>query len=422
MTAYQKLCKTARDNSQSENMAGSAEQITELVNSVRRIVRAARRAVVVAIGLGRFVGPHGPDARYWFYRNRVEEALKKPDQMPYIVPNGDLFVVCRHPDPAIVTEIRRLLAPEDGAGHAVDELVVPYTIPEDYGPFRRRLEVYERRIATPGGAADAKADGPAGVLRGPLTPALLVRLQDMLDGLDVTACIQRQPVFRRAEGFEPVYTEIYTSLFELRERLFPEVEILPDEPLFFELARHLDRLVLVQLMLDKSFQRQPIGINLGHGATRTEEFQRFDQRLGEAERRNIVIELHWIDYLRDLGEGGELVRRLKGLGYRVAVDRLGLEALTCLNPQRLEADHIKLVFDKRRLRLMADRATLQALRALDMSRVVLTACDDPLAFTLGNQLGITLYQGWLVSREARTGTGGTGTPGAPVGAGATSGS
>ena len=47
---------------------------------------------------------------------------------------------------------------------------------------------------------------------------------------------------------------------------------------------------------------------------------------------------------------------------------------------------------------------LGALRRCRMDRLVLTQCDDPLALSLGQQLGITHYQGWLIDRLAREAT------------------
>lgn len=380
-------------------------QTSDLIQQARRLARQKKPAGVSLVHLAGSAYIMANAARYHYFRNSMAELATAHGAELRDLGHGRLCLVADRAAGATHQALRRLLELEAEAwsdGRPVDTILEEFRLPDQYMALRERLEVLERAARHDAAGSDPPVGPPAeDRLAGPLTPALLARIEDRLDGIDLAPFVRRQAVYRREDGWAVAYTEHFTSLDELKVALFPEVELRPDEPLFFELCRHLDRLMLLALLLNRPWRRHPIGLNLGHAAWATEEFRRLLDHLDEAERGRLTIELHWIDALRDQAAGGVAMARMRAAGIRIAIDRIGIESLPLLNLDRLEADHLKLVFDKSRLPLLLEPAHLGALRRCRMDRVVLTQCDDPLAPSLGQKLGITHYQGWLIDRLAR---------------------
>jgi hypothetical protein len=380
-------------------------QISDLIQQARRLTRQKQPAGVSLVHLAASPYIMANAARYHFFRNSIAELATAHAADLHDLGRSRLCLVAADAAGIAHLALRRLLELETEAwndGRSVDDILEGFRLPDQYMELRERLDVLER--AGRHGADDGDAAARPVLedrLAGPLTPALLARIEDRLDGIDLAPFVRRQAVYRHGEEWEVAYTEHFTSLDGLKVALFPEVELRPDEPLFFELCRHLDRLMLLALLLNRPWRQQRIGLNLGHAAWATEEFRRLLDRLDAAERGRLTIELHWMDALRDQAAGGAAMAEMRAAGIRIAIDRIGIESLPLLNLDRLEADHLKLVFDKGRLPLLLEPAHLGALRRCRTDRVVLTQCDDPLALSLGQQLGITHYQGWLIDRLAR---------------------
>jgi hypothetical protein len=373
-------------------------QIDDLILHARRLARRKARAGLSLVHLGASPYIMGNAARYHYFRNSIGElAVERGAELVAI--EGDRLCLMAEDDAAHAA-LRRLLEleaeawPEGGLAAILET----FHLPEQYAALRERLHGLHQAAIEAGPAAPPVPEP----LAGPLTPARLALIEDRLDGVDLEPFVRRQPVFARKTTWQPVYAEQLAGLAELAQALFPAVEIREGEPLFFELCRHLDRLMLVALLLNRPWRRQRIGLNLGHAAWTTDEYRRLLKCLDDEERGRLTIELHWQDALRDAAEGGRAMAEMREAGFRIAIDRIGIEVLPLLRLERLQADWLKLVFDKPRLPLLARPDHLEALRRLEAGRVILTNVDDKLALDLGQQLGIRHYQGWLVDRLART--------------------
>lgn len=380
-------------------------QINDLIQQARRLARQKQPAGVSLVHLAASPYIMANAARYHFFRNSIAELAAAHGAELHDLGESRLCLVAADAADATSRALRDLLGLETEAwndGRSLEDILESFRLPDEYVELRQRLDLLEH-APRHGLDGDVPADGaaPEDRLAGPLTPALLARIEDRLDGIDLAPFVRRQAVYRRGEGWEVAYTEHFTSLDGLKVALFPEVELRPDEPLFFELCRHLDRLMLLALLLNRPWRQQRIGLNLGHAAWATEEYRRLLGCLDAAERGRLTIELHWMDALRDQATGGAAMAEMRAAGIRIAIDRIGIESLPLLNLDRLEADHLKLVFDKRRLPLLLEPDHLGALRRCRTDRVVLAQCDDPLSLDLGRKLGITHYQGWLIDRLAR---------------------
>lgn|GEM_PF-7017704 len=378
--------------------------IETLIQHARRLARRPGTSGFCFVEFGAAASGKANAARYHFVRNSLAELAAERAAELVEVAGGELCLVAE--DEATRAAVARLI--EDDPATDGPELPVGlecFVLPEQYRELRERLA---RMAATPAAPASSRAVLPAEVapaadaerLAGPLTPRLLASILDRLDGVDLEPFVRRRPVYARADGWQPLYVEQSTDLAALAAVFFPAVELLPGEPLAFELERHLHRLMFVALLLNRPWRRQRIGLDLGHAAWATDEYRRLLERLDDAERSRLTIELDWLDALRDAATGGKVMAEMREAGLRIAIDGIGIDALPLLRLEGLDADWLKLVFDKTRLAALAGPARLEALRRLDLQRVVLTDADDKLALELGQRLGIRHYQGPLVDRLA----------------------
>lgn len=377
--------------------------IDDLILDARRL---ARRKVPMGVSIVHLVGsPYimANAARYHYFRNSIGELTRSRGAVVEEIAHGRLCITAEDEEAhAAIRKLLELEATAAGDKAVPASLLESFRLPEQYMVLRQRLEELAHSLKPEDEAAEADGgEKSATALAGALTPAVLAAIEARLDGVDLEPFVRRQHVFRQAHGWHPVYAEHFTSLSELGLVYFPEVELSVDEPLFAELCRHLDRLMLVALMLNRPWRRQQIGLNLGNATWPTDEYQRLLKRLSDAERQRLTIEIHWLDAIRDQAEGGRALAEMREAGFKIAIDRLGIEALPLLNLERLDADWLKLVFDRTRLPLLLQPTHLEALRRCRPERLILTQSDDKLALELGQKLGIRHYQGPLIERMAK---------------------
>lgn len=397
----------------------------DLMQHARRL---ARRSSPVGVSLVHLRGSayiKANTARYHYFRNTIDELAHAHAAEAVELEAGWIGVIAGAD--AVHARLLRLFdAAAADAGQPLSVDLERFALPGQYPELRERLsaldtgaggptkggpetgglttavatmgEVAASTRATPASAAQGHAATP---LSGPLTPALLAVIEAKLDGIDLEPFVRRRPVRARVPDWQPIYTEQVIDRQALAAAFYPAVEVIPGEPLCCELRRHLDRLMLVTLLLNCPWRRQRIGLDLGQAAWTTDEYRRLIRRLDDAERRRLTIEIDWLDALRDEATGGKVLAEMREAGFRIAIDGIGIDVLPVVNLDRLQARWLKLVFDKTRLAALAEPAHLDALRRLDADRLILTGTDDERALDLGQRLGIRHYQGPLVERLAK---------------------
>lgn len=240
-------------------------------------------------------------------------------------------------------------------------------------------------------------EAAAAHLEGPLTLDLLRELQQALDRIDVTPFIHQQPVYGREGNWHVRYVEHFFDLTRLSEAHFPKVDLRSNESLFVQFTRNLDDLMLIQILSQRTARHGRIGINLTVGTLRSQAFAKITEHLSADERRNIVCELHWIEFLQDIQDGGGAIQRLSELEYRLALDRVSAAVLPYLRLSGDWMDFIKVPFDRATMARIGPDA-ITALRECDARKLVLTSCDDAKALALGDALGIHNFQGRLIDQ------------------------
>jgi hypothetical protein len=387
--------------------------IPELIQQARRLARRQGPSSVTFVHLGASPYIMANAARYHYFRNSIADRAREHGAEVVELEPASLCLLAE--GDALHQEVAQRLdgvAEAQRSGPPLSTILESFILPGEYLALRERLKALEVATAERVGPTEAKAvvetsaakpepEQPPEPLSGPLTPALLALIEDRLDGVDLEPFVRRQPVYASGAGWQLVYAEQIGDLDALAGAFFPAVEITPGEPLTFELQRHLDRLMLLALLLNRPWRRQQIGLDLRHAAWATDEYRRLIRRLDDTERQRLTIELDWLDALRDAASGGRLAAELRDAGFKIAIDRIGIDALPLVHLEHLKADWLKLVFDKNRLGALAEPVHLDALRRLDPDRLILMRTDDKRALELGQSLGIRHYQGPLVDRLAK---------------------
>lgn len=251
----------------------------------------------------------------------------------------------------------------------------------------------KRNAASERKAQEAKfqAQKPKG---SPFTPELLQRVENSLGQADLANLMRRQAVCAVVGKSPPapVFHELFISIADLRQTLFPSVNVNSSPWLFQQLTETLDRRVLS--MLNKHDDRTlegDISINLNVSTILSPEFLVFDDNVKAGMRGTIVLELQKVDIFADLG--GYLFARdfAHDRGYRICIDGLTYSQLPFVDRERLGADLIKLVWDPS-LTEEKDKKT-EALRRIGVTRIILCRCDNQAGIEYGHSVGITLFQG-----------------------------
>lgn len=378
--------------------------IRDLIQHARRLARRPGAGSLCLVQFGPAASSKANAARFHFFRNSLTELTAERSAELVELAGGGFCVVAE--DEATGTAVIRLIEKEqarDGPNLAVT--CERFLLPERYQELRERLSKLAATPSEPPSSntvvpEDAAPAAAAEELAGPLTPRLLALIEDRMDGVDLEPFVRRQPVYARRDRWQPVYIDQITDLAALAAAFFPAVELRPGEPLVFELQRHLDRLMLVALLLNRPWRRQTIGLRLGYAAWTTDEYRRLLQRLDQAERSRLTIELDWLDALRDAAAGGKVMAAMREAGLRLAIGGIGIDTIPLVQLDILAVDWLKLVFDGARLARLAEPTLVDALRRLDPGRLILSGAEDNRALEVGQRLGIAHYQGPLITRLA----------------------
>lgn len=246
------------------------------------------------------------------------------------------------------------------------------------------------------------------VARGePLTPAMLGRIESMLVTANLSSHVRRQPVCAVVKDGrpDPLFTEVFVSIADLRETLLPSVDLAADPWLFQRLTQTLDRRVLALLShRDDATLTRGFSLNLNVNSILSDEFIAFDDSLAPGAHGTVVIELRAEDIFADLGAYTFARDFVRQRGYRVCLDGVTWRALPYVDPKRLGAEMLKLTWQPDLPEVLESpegAAALAAIRAVPSGRLILARCDSDAAIAFGRDHGIALFQGRLIDEWMR---------------------
>ncbi|WP_404382083.1 hypothetical protein [Caenispirillum salinarum] len=296
-----------------------------------------------------------------------------------------------------------------------------------YRPFVRDYEalIAETEDRVVSGAAAGAASGPGAEARGggdgvprfrtaarqprgePLTPGMLGRIESMLVNANLSSHIRRQSVcVMVAEGKpEPMFTEVFVSIADLRETLLPRVDLASNPWLFQRLTQTLDRRVLAMLThRDDATLVKGFSINLNVASILSDEFLAFDDNMAAGSHGTVVIELRPEDIFADLGAFTFARDFVRQRGYRVCLDGLTWRSLPYVSARRLGAEMVKLNWSADLPSVLdgpEGKPVREAMEALPPGKLVLARCDSEDAVAFGQENDITLYQGRIIDTWMR---------------------
>jgi hypothetical protein len=241
----------------------------------------------------------------------------------------------------------------------------------------------------------------------PLTPLELGRAEDALARVDLSSFTRRQPVCAFVDDGKPeiVFTEVFVSIADLRETLMPRTDLTANPWLFQRFTQTLDRRVMVQIARreDRTLLRDGFSINVNVSTVLSEEFLAFDDDFAPS-TQDVVLEMRLEDMFADPGSFAFARDFVTERGYRICIDGLNLNTFPFADPMRLGVAYAKLNWAQEMAGYVGTnqgQALKDLIRDRKKGRTILARCDSEACVKVGQQLGITLFQGRYIDSLAR---------------------
>jgi len=235
----------------------------------------------------------------------------------------------------------------------------------------------------------------------PLNPEILGRAVKALQRTDLTSLVRRQFVCGVSKKLvpEPMFSELFISIMDLRETMMPGINLTSNRWLFQYLTESLDKRVLSLLSKTDRFSiTGDVSFNVNVSTLMSQEFMAFDDGISAARRGSMVLELQKIDIFADLGAFLFVREFCQEKGYRICLDGLTYQNMSMINRERLGVDYVKVMWNpelvdggqqmKKKLRDLVKEA--------GRTHVILARCDNREAVDFGRSVGISMFQGHYI--------------------------
>ena len=347
--------------------------------------------------------------------------IKMQDGQLFILKNADLFFIYKsdsHNDvETSILKLRFIFSDdpllESESAKAQRQFRTYYSVERD---FEKILSIVRRMVHTAIQEDEEEPEVETGrnSLRQkqdkgePLSPRVLGRVIQALQSADLTNMVRRQFIcglIGKATP-QPLFSELFISISDLRETLMPGVDLGARKWLFNHLTETLDRRMLS--MLGKSSDRSitgEISVNLNVSTLLSPEFMQFDDSIVASMRGSVVVELQKVDIFSDINAFMCARDFAKDRGYRICIDGLTHETIPFVNRERLGADLVKVVWTPELPTELGKQKTIELVKSLGASRVILCRCDNGESIDFGHDVSISMFQGRfienLIAEEAR---------------------
>lgn len=291
-----------------------------------------------------------------------------------------------------------------GSFGTVDQtrLVLSYELQGNYRSAADRVAKYAEM------AQNAKQpESKAGKLR-PLTPTDIKNVMKAYDKFGaekfIKTFVRSQEICLAVEGRkpEPVMTEYFISMDLLRKPLFIDVEMRGSGRLFNEFTLVLDQILL------QAFDKLPIGelrvsLNLNVESVFTEAFENFIENTPDDIMQQVVFEFRQANIVENFDEFQVARGLIRAKGAHIAVDQIFPQTVGLVDLDFLGASIAKIHWRNGAEEVLHERE--QAIEGLIASGVlpVLIRVDQDRALEVGAEMGITMYQGFLIDDMLKKG-------------------
>jgi EAL domain-containing protein (putative c-di-GMP-specific phosphodiesterase class I) len=366
---------------------GTAHLVLNLVLSAIEPIAKSRRAIEAV-------------------QERLKEFAKVTNGVYAEMSNGDAFLVWEETADAqlISSRILNAVVPDAATMKDSSKFLLTYHLPKDYAALRERANHYVEVVRS---AATFGSEGPPAdalkseAARGPLTAWSLDQIGKLLGDIDLRRYGRTQPVYKRVgDSWTPVLEEYFISFGDLRRERFPHLEM-TDEHLFLALCETLDqRLLAVLTDQYETIAERQLNLNISVATIMGSVFAQFARRIPREKRGLIGFELHRGDLLQDFSLTLNALEVLRREGFRTALDSITPDLVDYINLKNFKVDYIKINVSKDRAAQLADPAIRKSLAQIPSNKMIFFRCDNEIALAAGVELGVNLFQGWLIDDAA----------------------
>jgi len=347
-------------------------------------------------------------------RKTLEPLIRRFDAGIYEMHNKNVIVVTKGATigdiEQLVLQVRYLFSEDPLFGAplnsaAQSQFCTWYDLDRDYQVLLSRVrQLTDGRKNAQDAAQSAEQDAIARLGLGgtAIRPTHLEQIERAIEHADLANILRRQDICAIVPGLrpEPMFHELYFSMYYLAQTLLPGHNITSDDFLFRHLTRVLDRRMLALMMQRELFQMlRTAALNLNVRTVLSAEFMEFDKATNIKDRGSLGIEVPVLDVMNDPNEYLFARDFLKERGYKLIIDGVKHLNLPMIDRDWLGFDFVKVTWTPS---LFDDasgqrgEALKSAISRIGRERVVLCRVDSEYALKAGEALGITLYQGRLI--------------------------
>jgi hypothetical protein len=383
-----------------------------LLEHLKRLVRFRGGRRAMHIHLSRLRPYYRSSQHIRIAVNTFEFLVKQLEGQIFLLNNADLVFICKGGEVAAideaVTRLRHLFNGDPLAQNLdIEEesrFCTWYDLEQQYDEFlaiAQQLYDEEDRRGKRLAAISSVPEPAKKPVLPPLSPSRLGELIDALARADLSNMMRRQAIcsLQGDEPPKPMFRELYISIDELRDIVMPEFDVARDRWLFQHLTQTLDNRMLQ--LLRKNDDRaigSTYSVNLNVATLLSDRFLAFDAGLRAATRGTIIFELQMIDIFADLPAFLFARDFVKERGYRICLDGATDLTIPYIDREQLGIDLVKIIW--RPEMVSGSRERIKALYAqiaeMGRTRTILCRCGSEDAVRVGQELGISLFQGRYV--------------------------
>jgi hypothetical protein len=310
--------------------------------------------------------------------------------------NGDVFLAWENPGEARLVASRAIDAALAEYKNNITLFLVTYRMPENYALLRERANTYieEVRTKTAAGESPEKVDESTGRL----TSKNVLQIERILAEADVRKYGRSQNMYRDAKsGWTQVAEEYFISLEDMRRENFPKLDIAGSEHFFFAICSLLDQKLLSAMTTSYStIAGRTVNLNLSIASIMGSVFAQFVRCVPRDQRHLIGFELHCGDLLQDFSVTLSAIEVLRREGFRVTIDSTTPNMAAYIEFGKFPVDRIKVNVDKDRISQFLEPSVRKGLERISPDRLIFFHCDNDRSVALGREMGVTIFQGWLI--------------------------
>jgi hypothetical protein len=253
--------------------------------------------------------------------------------------------------------------------------------------------------------------GPDGV-KARTKPAItleeLAKIERQMAVFDLSPFMLNQPVMdiRPTAQNQREYFELYIAVKNVEDRLSPDFDITANQWLFNYFTSNLDNSILKTLNYGIDFIRgHKIGLNLNLTTVMSSAFVKFDERLTEELRRNVVLEINKADLVENETLYKEVVEFARSRGYSICIDGLNPFWVTHMDLEYMDCDYAKLFWSPSMLDMPRDEYDSLETRINNQAkcRFIMARCGSVAGLMFAHRVGIHLVQGRIIDNIIRKG-------------------